>query len=62
MTVVCGCLGAFMPGKYDVAIIGGGVFGSAIARELSRYKLRVTVLERAADVARGASVKKQRRS
>jgi glycerol-3-phosphate dehydrogenase len=51
-----------MPEKYDVAIIGGGVFGSAIARELSRYKLRVTVLERAADVARGASVKKQRRS
>ena len=46
-----------MPGKFDVAIIGGGVVGCAIARELSRYQLRVAVLERAADVARGTSGK-----
>lgn len=46
-----------MPGKFDVAIIGGGVVGCAIARELSRYRLRVVVLERAADVARGTSGK-----
>ncbi|NQW19671.1 MAG: NAD(P)/FAD-dependent oxidoreductase [Chloroflexi bacterium] len=46
-----------MSEKYDVAIIGGGVVGSAIARELSRYNLKVTVLERAADVARGTSGK-----
>lgn len=26
---------------YDVAIIGAGVTGSAIARELSRYQLNV---------------------
>ena len=29
-----------MQQSYDVVIIGGGVVGSAIARELSRYKLR----------------------
>ena len=31
---------------YDVAIIGAGVTGSAIARELSRYQLNVCVIER----------------
>ncbi len=46
-----------MSEKYDVAIIGGGVVGSAIARELSKYDLKITVLERAADVARGTSGK-----
>ena len=29
---------------YDVAIIGAGVIGSAIARELSRYQLRICVI------------------
>ncbi len=42
---------------FDVAIIGGGVVGTAIARELSRYRLKVVVLERDADVARGTSGK-----
>ncbi len=46
-----------MSEKYDVAVIGGGVVGSAIARELSRYTLKVAVIERAADVARGTSGK-----
>lgn len=46
-----------MSGKFDVAIIGGGVVGCAVARELSRYRLKVAVLERAADVARGTSGK-----
>jgi glycerol-3-phosphate dehydrogenase len=46
-----------MSNNFDVAIIGGGVVGCAIARELSRYKLRVVVLERAGDVARGTSGK-----
>ena len=31
---------------YDVIIIGAGVSGSAIARELSRYQLKLCVLER----------------
>jgi glycerol-3-phosphate dehydrogenase len=46
-----------MSEKFDVAIIGGGVVGCAVARELSRYQLKVAVLERAADVARGTSGK-----
>ncbi len=46
-----------MSHKFDVAIVGGGVVGCAIARELSRYQLKVAVLERAADVARGTSGK-----
>jgi glycerol-3-phosphate dehydrogenase len=40
---------------YDVVIIGGGVVGCAIARELSRYRLRVAVLERCAEVGFGTT-------
>ena len=39
-----------MQQSYDVVVIGGGVVGSAIARELSRYKLRIAVLEKESDV------------
>lgn len=35
---------------YDVLIIGGGVVGSAIARELSGYRLKIGVLEKNLDV------------
>jgi glycerol-3-phosphate dehydrogenase len=35
---------------YDVIVIGGGVIGSAIARELSRYELKIAVLEKELDV------------
>ena len=35
---------------FDVLIIGGGVVGSAIARELSRYRLSIAVLEKNPDV------------
>ncbi len=41
--------------NYDVVIIGGGVIGAMTARELSRYKLSVAVLEKENDVACGAS-------
>ncbi|HLA07228.1 MAG TPA: FAD-dependent oxidoreductase [Anaerolineales bacterium] len=40
---------------YDVAIIGAGAVGSAIARELSRYPLRVVLLEANSDVGMGTS-------
>ncbi len=40
---------------YDVAIVGAGVIGGMLARELSRYQLSVCVLEKENDVACGAS-------
>ena len=40
---------------YDVAIIGGGVVGGMIARTLASYQLSICVLEKAHDVATGAS-------
>ncbi len=40
---------------YDVIIIGAGVVGAAIARELSRYVLKIGVLEKEDDVTTGAS-------
>ena len=39
----------------DVAIIGGGVVGCAIARELSRYLLDTVLIEREAEVGFGTS-------
>ena len=41
--------------SYDVIIIGGGVVGCAIARELSKYELRIALLEKAADICAGQS-------
>jgi glycerol-3-phosphate dehydrogenase len=40
---------------YDIAIIGAGVVGSAIARRLSRYALKVCLIEKQDDVSCGAS-------
>lgn len=40
---------------YDVVIIGAGVSGAASARELSRYKLKVCVVEKEEDVCCGTS-------
>ena len=39
----------------DILIIGAGITGTALARELSRYHVSVTVIERGADVAEGAT-------
>lgn len=41
--------------RYDVLIIGAGVVGSAIARELARHEIRVGVLEKELDVGMGSS-------
>ena len=40
---------------FDVAIVGAGVIGGMIARELSKYQLSVCLLEKENDVACGAS-------
>ncbi len=40
---------------YDVVIIGAGVIGGITARTLSKYDLRICILEREFDVAMGAT-------
>jgi glycerol-3-phosphate dehydrogenase len=44
-----------LPASADVVVIGGGVVGAAIARELSRFELDVVLIEREPDVATGTS-------
>ena len=39
---------------YDVIVVGAGVVGCSTARELSRYKLDVLVLEKGHDICAGA--------
>ncbi len=40
---------------YDVAIIGAGISGASIARELTKYKLSVCIIEKENDVSCGTS-------
>ena len=40
---------------YDIAVIGAGVVGAAIARDLSRHKVKVVLIESGADVGVGTS-------
>ncbi len=40
---------------YDVLIIGGGVIGCSIARNLSKYDLKICLLEKEADIASGTT-------
>ena len=41
--------------NYDVIIIGAGIVGASIARQLCRYQLRIAVLEKECDVSFGTS-------
>ena len=41
--------------SFDVAVIGAGVIGALIARELSKYDIKTVLLEATNDVAMGAS-------
>ena len=40
---------------YDIAIIGAGVVGALTARELTKYNLKVALIEKESDVAMGTS-------
>ena len=40
---------------FDIAIVGAGITGCAIARQLARYDLSICVVEAANDIALGAS-------
>lgn len=40
---------------YDVIVVGAGVIGCAVARELSRYEAKILVIEREGDVCEGTS-------
>ena len=40
---------------FDVIVIGGGVIGGMVLRELTKYKLNVCLLEKENDVCMGAS-------
>ncbi|MBR3046388.1 MAG: NAD(P)/FAD-dependent oxidoreductase [Oscillospiraceae bacterium] len=41
---------------YDVVIIGAGITGTMLCRKLSQYRLKIAVLEKANDIAEGATM------
>lgn len=41
---------------YDTVVIGGGIIGSLLLRKLSRYKLKILLIEKSGDIADGASM------
>ncbi|MGZ9935249.1 FAD-dependent oxidoreductase [Streptomyces sp. NC-S4] len=53
MTVTTG--GALPGGEYDVTVVGAGVVGTAIARELARLPLRIALVDASDDVGDGTS-------
>ena len=40
---------------YDVIIIGAGVIGCSVARELSKYERKILVVDKASDICEGTS-------
>ncbi|MEI5097377.1 FAD-dependent oxidoreductase [Streptomyces sp. PmtG] len=53
-----GCVtrtGALPDEPYDVTVVGAGVVGAALARELARHRLRIAVVEASGDVGEGTS-------
>ena len=42
-------------GNYDVAVIGAGIVGTAVAYELANYRIKVAVIEKNDDVAKGTT-------
>jgi glycerol-3-phosphate dehydrogenase len=42
-------------GSADVVIVGGGIIGCSIARELSKYELKIIIIEKDEDVSCGAT-------
>lgn len=44
-----------MTETFDIAIVGAGIIGCAIARQLARFDLSICVVEAANDITLGAS-------
>lgn len=60
MTVTLTTAGPLPPEKgvddtYDVTVVGAGVVGAAVARELSRYHLRTALIDASDDIGNGTS-------
>ncbi|MEV0440581.1 FAD-dependent oxidoreductase [Streptomyces spectabilis] len=47
--------GVLPEATYDVTVVGAGVVGTAVARELARHALRIAVVESSDDVGEGTS-------
>ena len=41
--------------QWDIIVIGSGITGTALSRQLSRYRASVLVLDSKADIAEGAT-------
>ena len=47
-----------MKSCFEAIIVGAGVFGALTARELTRYRLRVALVEKEMDVSFGTTASK----